>query len=152
MVTTDAIAIENGCGCEVAPALSFRVTLKVKGLPSALVGVPLIAPVDAFSIKPGGSPPALTDQLLYGGVPPLAVKVAEYGVPTMPDGGFPVMVSCGAAIVMENGCGVEVAPRLSFTVTLKLNLPAVVGVPPITPLDGSSARPPGSAPEAVQLP
>ncbi len=63
-----------------------------------------------------------------------------------------MIVSCGAAIVMENGCGVEVAPRLSFTVTLKLNLPAVVGVPPIIPLDGSSAKPPGSVPDTVQLP
>ncbi len=62
------------------------------------------------------------------------------------------MVSCGAAIMMENGCGDEAAPLLSFTVTLKLNLPAVVGVPPITPLEASSAKPPGSAPEAVQLP
>ncbi len=43
--------------------------------------------------------------------------------------------------------------KLSFTVTLKLNLPAVVGVPPMIPLDGSTVKPPGSAPaQAVQLP
>ncbi len=60
-------------------------------------------------------------------------------------------VSCGAAIVIEKGCGDEAAPLLSFTVTLKLNLPAVVGVPPIIPLEAFSVNPPGSAPDTVQL-
>ncbi len=62
-VSPVAIAIDSGCGGETAPALSFVVTLKLNGLPVALVGVPPIAPLDAFSVKPGGSAPALRAQL-----------------------------------------------------------------------------------------
>jgi hypothetical protein len=50
----------NACGCDVVPALSLTVTLKLNGLPAALVGVPLIAPVETLSERPGGNDPAVT--------------------------------------------------------------------------------------------
>ena len=50
---------------------------KRAGLPVAVVGVPPIAPVPAFSVSPGGNIPPLTVQLLYGTEPPAAVSVAE---------------------------------------------------------------------------
>lgn len=58
-------------------ALSFTVTLKLNGLPVAVVGVPAMVPVAAFSAKPGGKLPVFTVQPLYGAVPPLAVSVCE---------------------------------------------------------------------------
>jgi hypothetical protein len=41
------IAIDRLRGAEVLPALSVTVTLKLKGLPVALVGIPSIVPVVA---------------------------------------------------------------------------------------------------------
>jgi len=50
----------NVCSCEVVPALSLTVTLKLNGLPAALVGVPLMLPFEALSARPGGNDPAIT--------------------------------------------------------------------------------------------
>lgn len=59
--------------CGVEPE-SFTWTVNEK-LPVWL-GVPLIWPVEAFIVRPGGKEPEVTDQV-YGAVPPLAVNVAE---------------------------------------------------------------------------
>jgi hypothetical protein len=48
----------------MAPTLSDTVTLKANGLPDALVGVPPITPVSAFSDNPAGSAPEYTVQML----------------------------------------------------------------------------------------
>jgi hypothetical protein len=42
---------------------------------AAAVGVPLIVPVEEFSVTPAGKAPALIDQV-YGAVPPFAVRFA----------------------------------------------------------------------------
>jgi len=56
-------------------------------------------------------------------------------------------------VVMPSAAGGEVAPPLSLTVTLNEELPAVVGVPPITPVEAFRDKPAGSEPLAtVQLP
>jgi hypothetical protein len=62
--TLGAIAMDRGFGGDVALALSLTVTLKVKGLPVVLDGIPAITPVEAFSVRPLGSDPAPTVQLL----------------------------------------------------------------------------------------
>jgi len=64
MVTPAATVIDRLRAGEVLPALSVTVTLKLNGLPTVVEGVPLIAPLEAFSHKPGGNEPALTVQLL----------------------------------------------------------------------------------------
>jgi hypothetical protein len=56
------MVIDNGCAGEVLPALSFTVTLNEEA-PAAL-GVPLMTPEDAARLKPAGSVPVLTVQLL----------------------------------------------------------------------------------------
>jgi hypothetical protein len=56
--------------------------------------VPDNAPDDA-SVSPGGGLPDATDQL-RGSVPPVAVKLNEYGVPTFPPGGAPEVIVRGA--------------------------------------------------------
>jgi hypothetical protein len=42
---------------------------------TACVGVPVIAPVAAFNIRPAGNVPLVSDHV-YGGVPPVAAKTA----------------------------------------------------------------------------
>jgi hypothetical protein len=64
---------------------------------TALVGTPLIAPVEALSDKPAGKVLFASDQL-YGVTPPVAVSVAAYAVPTCPFGSaLLVMASVGTA-------------------------------------------------------
>jgi hypothetical protein len=57
--------------------LPESVTLNVTVAPAAAaVGVPLMAPLDVFSVRPLGSAPCVIDHE-SGPVPPLAVSVAE---------------------------------------------------------------------------
>jgi hypothetical protein len=57
------------------------VTLNVSAVAfAAAVGVPLITPVEEFSVKPLGKVPDVSDHV-YGLVPPVADNVCEYGVP-----------------------------------------------------------------------
>jgi hypothetical protein len=58
----------------VSEVLSVTCAVKLNVPPD--VGVPVIAPVDAFKFKPPGSAPLVIDQL-YGVVPPVALRVAE---------------------------------------------------------------------------
>ena len=72
------VAVRVGC------VESTTVTVKLK-VPAA-VGVPVIAPVEGASVRPGGRVPPETDQV-NGGVPPSTVKMsAEYAVHSVPGG------------------------------------------------------------------
>jgi hypothetical protein len=62
IVGTGTTLIESALAGDVLPAVSLTVTLKLKGLPTALDGVPLITPLDALSVRPVGSDPVLTVQ------------------------------------------------------------------------------------------
>jgi len=69
-------------------------------------------------------------------------------LPTVPLGSDDVVTANGGgAMVMLRAC-VSVAFELSFTCTVKLEVPAAVGVPLIVPLVASD-RPAGSEPPAV---
>ena len=78
------MVIGNCFAGEVAPVLSLTVTPNEK-VP-LVVGVPLIWLVPGFSWNPGGNAPLTMVQLPYGGDPPVAVRFAEYEVPTVPPG------------------------------------------------------------------
>ena len=66
-------------------------------------------------------------------MPPEAVRVWEYGDATVPPGRLPVvMLIAGGLTAMLSGA-VVVAPEVSRTLTVKLLVPAEVGVPLITP-------------------
>jgi hypothetical protein len=60
--------IVNGQVVDIRPFAS--VTLIVNEPPA--VGVPVIAPVDVFNVKPGGKVPVATEKV-NGGVPPVTV-------------------------------------------------------------------------------
>ncbi len=76
--------MERDCDGETAPALSLTVTLNLK-VPGAS-GMPLIAPFPGSRLRPLGSAPVTTAQVLYGGEPLPAASVAEYAVATVPFG------------------------------------------------------------------
>jgi hypothetical protein len=69
------------------------VTVKLDG--PAVVGVPLKTPA-VLRLSPAGGLPAVTDQI-KGGVPPVAVNVWLYAVPTVPAGSGLAVVIVGAA-------------------------------------------------------
>jgi hypothetical protein len=92
------------------------------------VGVPEITPVPAVSASPAGSAPLAIDHV-YGGVPPLAARVAEYAVPATP---------IGSAVV------VTASPPGAGTVSVVLPLTApsvaeIVVVPALTAVASPAA-------------
>jgi hypothetical protein len=62
-----------------------------------VVGVPEITPVLAERTSPAGSCPEVRLHV-YAGVPPVAARVAVYGVPTMLCGRTVVEIAKGAAL------------------------------------------------------
>ena len=142
----NANALDAVCG-EPAESCAWIVKFAVP----AVVGVPLIAPVPAFNVSPAGSAPAVTLHV-YGGVPPVAAIVCEYAVDTVPAGsGLPLLiVRVGGLIVsvyaLDAVCGGAAA---SCTPTVKLAVPAVVGVPVMAPVELFSVSPAGNDPAVI---
>ena len=89
------------------------------GLPDAVVGAPVIAPVDAVRLNPAGSDalPVASDHV-YGAVPPRAVRLKENGSPTSPPALAPE-VTMRLLISSVKACGAEVCVP-TVTATLKL--------------------------------
>ncbi|CAB4886207.1 unannotated protein [freshwater metagenome] len=78
-------------------------------------------------------------------MPPEAASVTLYDVPTAPLASDAVVTVTGAAIVMERDF-VATSDAESVILMLKLEVPAAVGLPPISPVDGFSKSPAGSDP------
>src|ERR1700691_327050 len=113
--------------------LSVTSAVKLNG--PAVVGMPLMMPVELFSDSPAGSALATIDQV-YGEIPPLACSVVVgYGTFTVPLGTVAVVMVKPVTIVPLYGwvavCGV--GALLSLTSTVKVNGPAVGGEPLMTP-------------------
>lgn len=137
------MTIWRGC---VPDRFAESVALTVKlNVPDA-VGVPVIAPLLA-RVKPAGSAPALTDHE-YGGVPPVALRFCcGYAVPAVPDGSDVVVTVGGVGAGLMTICRGCVPDRFaeSVALTVKLYVPAVVGVPVSAPVL-ASVKPGGNAP------
>ena len=124
--------------CE--PDTAFTVNVDVP----AVVGVPEIAPVEEVRARPSGRLPDDTDH-----VAPvmLAVRFAEYGEFVMPSGRLVVVilsVSTGELIVSVNCFSSLAEPYTALTVNVEV--PAVVGVPEITPVEELSDNLAGRVP------
>jgi hypothetical protein len=65
---------------------------------AAVVGVPVMVPVAAFSDSPAGKLPADTLNV-YEPLPPVALTVCEYVVPTVPFGSVAGLTVMAALIV-----------------------------------------------------
>jgi hypothetical protein len=85
----------------VATAPRLSVTRNVKLLGPTVFGVPVIAPVPAFRFSPSGRDPTDTDQVRLP-VPPVAVAVFEYAVPTVPPGNEVVVNEGAPEMFIEN--------------------------------------------------
>ena len=114
-----------------APVL-LSVAVMVKLTAPLAVGVPVIAPA-LESVRPAGRAPLVIAKV-YGPVPPLAVTVCEYAVPTAGAGSvLGETVTVGALTVKEyelvplNGAPAPVEE--SVALMLKLKGPPAVGVP-----------------------
>jgi hypothetical protein len=81
-------------------------------------------------------------------VPPLACSVVEYAVPAVPPGSDVVVTvgGCAAAATAILNAFVPVLFAASVTCTVNETVPAVVGVPEITPVVATRLNPAGSAP------
>ena len=123
------------------------VTVNVTPPDAVAVGVPVIAPVDAFSVNPAGRLPPVTVHV-YGEVPPLTASEALYAVPTVPAGSdVVVMLSADATIVSVTVTDFACAGALeSVTVNVTRIDADDVGVPVIAPVDAFSANPAGRLP------
>ena len=70
----------------------------------------------------------------------------------MPFGSVVVVIVTPVAIVIDKACGGEVLPVVSRVVTLKVEVPALVGVPLISPPAAPRVVPGGNAPtDTAQL-
>src|SRR5437764_938706 len=101
----------------------------------------------AASDRPAGSEPVVVDHV-YPPVPPVAATVWLYAAPTVPLGSDAVVTVNGAGEIVMLSALVAVALELSFTWTVKFDVPAAVGVPLIVP-SAASDRPAGSEPVVV---
>jgi hypothetical protein len=126
------------------------VIVKLK-VPS-VVGVPDMSAVAsplALSVRPGGKAPLDTVNV-YGGLPPVARTVWLYGIPANAGGSVAGLTVIKGqrettGITMEYGL-LPGQPLASVAVIVKLNTPAVVGVPEMMPVVAPSIRPFGNAP------
>jgi hypothetical protein len=110
--------------------------------------VPLITPVEVFSVIPEGSLPDIKLHV-YGAVPPIAVRVCEYGVPATPAGSEVVVNCSGKLITLMVTVVVPLCCGVPESVTLKIYgvAPvATVGVPLICPVEALNVSPAGSVP------
>ena len=82
----------------------------------ACVGVPVIAPVEVFSDKPGGSEPLMIENV-YGGTPPVATRAELYGTPTCAVPPAQASEMGKGAITMLQFAVTEVAPAPLESVT-----------------------------------
>jgi hypothetical protein len=108
------------------------VTRTVKDTVPDAVGVPLITP-PLLTLNPAGKDPPESDQL-YGVLPPVAAKVAEYALLTVPPGRDVVVIATGgvttaATAMLRFAVAVFAGALESATRTVKLDVPAAVGVP-----------------------
>lgn len=108
-------------------------------------GVPEIVPLDA-SVRPAGNVPVAIAHV-YGGVPPVAARVAEYAAPTVP-GGRVAVVTVGGPLMAIESDAVAVCPTPSVTRAVKLDVPGAVGVPEIVPVE-DRLNPGGNVPLAT---
>src|ERR1035437_8515777 len=110
MASAGGLMVMPSVAVAVAPAASLAWTVKVKA--PAAEGIPLIDPPVA-SVSPAGSVPETTDHE-YPPAPPVAARVWEKAVPTVPLGSeLVVMASAGGLMVMPSAL-VAVAPAASL--------------------------------------
>src|SRR6185295_3112568 len=143
MLGTASTGSVYGCA-PVTPLASVAVTVMFEE-PTA-PGVPEMTPEAPASVSPPGSVPAVTAKV-YGARPPAAASAIEYDRPWYASASEGVDTATGDSVATER-LRLAVTPLASVSVTVKLEEPAVVGVPVmVPPLESES--PAGSAPDVT---
>ncbi len=129
-VVAEAAPIERERAlCAVWPAASLTCAVKVNE-PETL-GVPVILPEEAPTVRPEGSDPEAMLQL-YGAVPPVPVSVAEYVCAWVPAGKEEVVIEreldVGCTPVPDSEMIVGEPAALLPTLTVPLTVPCTDGV------------------------
>jgi hypothetical protein len=93
-----------------------------------------MTPVEEARVKPVGKVPLLTLNV-YTPVPPLALIVWSYATLCVPLGSEPGDTVIDAQVAVMWYCKLPAQPTWSVAVTVKVNAPAAVGVPEITPAE-----------------
>jgi hypothetical protein len=145
--------VTDSAGAETAMLKLFDAVAFCASLTRALnenapdrVGVPLMLPLPLRD-TPSGKLPDSTDHV-YGEVPPVALRDAEYAAPTAPPGSeFVLTASVAELIEIENALD-RLAFAASTTRAEILNAPARVGVPLNDP-PALSATPSGRLPDSI---
>ena len=118
--------------------MAVRVTEQVQ----AVVGVPEIVPVEGSTARPAGRPVA--DHVTVA-VDELSVDEFASGVMAEPERSdwLPGFVADTVLVIVQVNVVEPVAPDPSVAVRVTEQVQAVVGVPEIVPVEGSTARPAG---------
>ena len=124
--------------------LATFVALTVKLDVPAVVGVPVITPPTSI-LKPAGKLPPEMSQVI--GAVPVAASVALYDTPTLPFGNEVVVITGGTALMIMLST-LESLLATFVALTVKLDVPAAVGVPVITP-PTSILKPAGKLPPEI---
>jgi hypothetical protein len=106
-----------------------------------------MTPVDD-SVRPVGSDPEVKVQV-YGPTPPEACRGAEYGAPIVPPGRVPETVTPVTTAIVSDAVTLKGILLESMALTVKLDVPAAVGVPVMAPFDAPRLSPAGSEPVAM---
>jgi hypothetical protein len=121
---------------------------------TAMVGVPMMAPVAALKFKPAGKVPLVNVQV-YGVLPPVALSEVLYAALICPLGKEVVVITSPAAEIVSERLTICERAGLLESVTLKVSgvLPtATVGVPVMAPVEAFNDNPVGKVPlVSVQL-
>jgi phosphohistidine swiveling domain-containing protein len=134
-----AIVMDNSFVSLPAALDAFTVKVDVP----AVVGVPEITPVVPARLKPAGN--VVPPSRLHVGAVPVATRVWLYGVCTSPFANASVVIAgaTGAgAIVMDKA--LVAFPAALVALTVKVDIPCVVGVPEITPVVPARSKPTGN--------
>jgi hypothetical protein len=111
-----------------------------------------MAPVVVFSVSPGGSDPVAMANV-YGANPPVTTIEELYGVPTVPvvAATHCAVIVGGAIVIPQLLVAVPAAvPVESTTCAVKLNGPAVLGVPVMAPVEVFNVSPGGREPDVME--
>jgi hypothetical protein len=104
-----------------------------------------MTPVVPANVSPGGRLPEVIDHV-YAGVPPVACRLVAYAVLDVPVGSVDATIVSGVAAtttVTDADCVCTGLP-LSWTLAVNVDVPLVVTVPEIVPVDGEIERPAGN--------
>jgi hypothetical protein len=142
----EAEIVSDSCADAVSAGDALSVTATVKVAVPLAVGVPEITPA-LESVSPAGKLPDASDHV-YPGVPPVALSVVAYELPTIPVPRLRVRTARpGGTTVMDIRPDTDCAgDPLSVAAIVKEDVPLVVGVPEITP-PPDSVSPAGRVPD-----